>query len=115
MKKNKSIEQKSARYHANGGDWKWQHIEMTHEWDYLMLCGLDFQDIKFYIASRKVVEILIDEGIIVGQGKKKDGIAQPQQAYWFSRSDFQKKNKNFSDYFVKIVDEKSLVNYLNVF
>jgi len=114
MKNNKTIEQKSARYHANGGDWKWQHIEMTHEWDYLMLCGLDFQDIKFYITSRKLVENLIKEGIIVGQGKKKDGVAQPQQAYWFSRSDFKKKNKNFADYFVKIVDENSLINYLNV-
>lgn len=113
VKYGKTIEQKSARYHANGNDWKWQHIEMTHEWDYLLLTGLDFKEIKFYIASRNVVETLITEGIITGQGKKKDGIAQPQQAYWFSRSDFAKKNKNFEDYFTKIPNQRSLIRYLN--
>ena len=44
-------------------------------WDHLLLCGLDFRDIKFYIASRKS-ENLIKKGIITGQGKKKDGVAQ---------------------------------------
>ena len=39
------------------------------------LCGLDFRDIKFYIASRNTVENLIKKGIITGQGKKKDGVA----------------------------------------
>lgn len=112
-KLNKTIEQKSARYHANGNDWKWQHIEMTHAWDYLLLCGLDFKEIKFYIASREVVKNLIEEGIIVGQGKKIDGIAQPQQAYWFSRSDFNKNKKKFTDYFLQIKNENDLIKYLN--
>jgi hypothetical protein len=113
VKSGKTIEQKSARYHANGGDWKWQHIEMTHDWDYLLLCGLDFQDIKFFISSRKTVEELINSGVIVGQGKKKNGVAQPQQAYWFSRSDFSKKNKLFSDYFLEVSSEETLKNTLN--
>ena len=109
----KSIEQKSARYHANGSDWKWQHIEMSHEWNYLLLCGLDFRDIKFYICSRKVVEDLINEGIITGQGKKnKEGVAQPQQAYWFSRTDFKRKNKIFTDYFTQIKNEKDLIRFI---
>lgn len=97
------IEQKSARYHANGNDWKWQHIELKHTWDALLVTGLDFNDIKFYIASRKTVEQLIYMNIIVGQGKKDDnGIAQAQQAYWFSRSDFKKKNISFTNYFTPI-------------
>jgi hypothetical protein len=115
IKYNKTIEQKSARYHANGNDWKWQHIEMSHKWDYLLVCGLDFNEIKFYIASRKVVESLITDGIITGQGKKKDGIAQPQQAYWFSRSDFVKNKKIFTDYFVRITSEDDIIKYLNSF
>ena len=115
MKCGKTVEQKSARYHSNGGDWKWQHIEMTHEWDCLLLCGLDFKDIKFYIASRKIVKTLITDGIITGQGKKKDGIAQPQQAYWFSRSDFTKHGKKFTDYFVEITNEYYMIKYLNSF
>ena len=113
VKLDKTIEQKSARYHANGSDWKWQHIEMLHKWDYLLLCGLDFKEIKFYICSRKVVKNLINEDIIVGQGRKINGVAQPQQAYWFSRSDFVKKNKLFSNYFIEIKNEMSLIKYLN--
>lgn len=112
MKLNKTIEQKSARFHANGDDWKWQHIEMSHEWDYLLLCGLDFKDIKFYIASRKIVSDLIKDGIITGQGKKIDGVAKPQQAYWFSRSDFIKHKKTFTDYFTPIKNEHYLMKYL---
>ena len=114
VKNGKTLEQKSARWHGNGNDWKWQHIEMTHHWDCLLLCGLDFNDIKYYIASRKIVEDLIKNGIITGQGKKdENGVAQPQQAYWFSRSDFKKKNKNFTDYFKPINNEKELIQYLN--
>ena len=70
VKNGNTLEQKSARWHGNGNDWKWQHIEMTHHWDYLLLCGLDFNNIKYYIASRKIVEDLIKNGIITGQGKK---------------------------------------------
>lgn len=113
IKLNKKIEQKSARYHANGNDWKWQHIELSHEWDYLLLCGLGFESIQFYITSREIVETLVRQNIIVGQGKKIDGISQPQQAYWFSRNDFTKNNINFTDYFKPIMNEDHLIEYLN--
>ncbi len=112
VKLTKMIEQKSARYHANGDDWKWQHIEMSHSWDYLLLCGLDFKEIKFYIAPRKTVENLIKDNIITGQGKKINGIAQPQQAYWFSRSDFTKNKKVFTNYFIPVFNEETLIKYL---
>jgi hypothetical protein len=113
IKNGKTIEQKSARFHANGDDWKWQHIEMKHDWDILLLTGLDFDRIRFYVASRLVVIELIAAGIITGQGKKnEEGIAEAQQAYWFSRSDFRKKNKNFTDYFVEISTETDLCNYI---
>ena len=114
VKNGKTLEQKSARWHGNGNDWKWQHIEMAHDWDCLLLCGLDFNDIKYYIASRKVVENLIEDGIITGQGKKNEnGVAQPQQAYWFSRSDFIRKNRIFTEYFELINNEEELIQYLN--
>lgn len=106
------IEQKSARYHSNGDDWKWQHIEMKHKWDYLLLVGLDFKAIKFYIAPRATVEKLIEKQIITGQGKKVNGVAQPQQAYWFSRSDFKKHNESFEDYFKEVCSEQDLVKFL---
>lgn len=115
IKLSKTIEQKSARYHANGGDWKWQHIEMKHNFDYLLLCGLDFNSIRFFITFRKNVEKLIQLEVITGQGKKINGSADPQQGYWFSRSDFKKKSLHFHDYFQEITNEKKLVFYLENF
>ena len=110
----KTIEQKSARYGGNGAEWKWQHIEMSHNWDYLLLTGLEFNGFRFYIASRDKVEELIGEGVITGQGKQdENGVAQPQQAYWFVVSNFIKKGKNFTDYFTVLTDEQSLIDYIN--
>lgn len=108
----KTIEQKSARYHANGTDWKWQHIEMNHQWDILLLCGLDYQMIRYFVATREVVHNLIENGIVTGQGKKENGIANAQQGYWFSRSDFKRKNKKFTDYFTEILSERDLIQFL---
>lgn len=109
----KKIEQKSARYHANGGDFKWQHIEMNHEFDYLLLTGLDYTMIRNYIASRQIVEELIQIGIIQGQGKKNsEGIAAAQQGYWFSRSDFANNNMNFEDYFTEVFCEQDMIHYI---
>ena len=70
-KLNKTIEQKSSRYGSNGADWKWQHIEMKHHFDYLLLTGLDFNGFNFYITKRSLVEELINKNIITGQGKKR--------------------------------------------
>lgn len=78
-----------------------------------MLTGLDFQEFKFYITNRQMVERLIQEGVITGQGKKdENGIANPQQAYWFEISNFKKKQKNFTDYFTELTDEQSLIDYI---
>ena len=108
-----AIEEKSARYHANGGDWKWQHIEMKHPWSYLFLSGLDFHRIRNFIASRETVESLITMGIITGQGKKSEnGVANAQQGYWFSRSDFAKHGKSFLDYFHEIKNEYELIQFI---
>lgn len=115
IKLNKKIEQKSARYNANGSDWIWQHIEMNHNFDYLLLCGLDFHNIKFFISSRKIIEQLIESKIITGQGRIKNGTALPQQGYWFSRNNLKKKGLLFEDYFTEIKNEKDLILYLNTF
>lgn len=114
-KLNKKIEQKSARYGGNGAEWKWQHIEMKHEWDYIILCGLEFLGFRFYIASRKIIEDLINKKVITGQGAKDEkGVAQAQQAYWFMKSNFKKKTLQFNNYFTEINDEKSLTNYIHM-
>ena len=112
MKCGKTLEQKSARHHNNGSCWKWQHIEMKHNWDALLLCGLDFEKIKFYIASRVVVKDLIHKDIITGQGAKdSNGIAAAQQGFWYSINPF--KENNLKEYFTEISNEGDLIQYLN--
>ena len=110
VKLGKKIEQKSCRYGCRGDVWKPEHIEMKHEWDYLLLCGLDFTAIRFFIATRQIIESLIERQIITGQGKKnKDGIAEAQQAYWLSG----KKNYNIAmKEFTEIMDEDDLIEYI---
>ena len=115
VKNGKTIEQKSARYCSNGIlDFRWQHIEMKHEWDLLLCTALDFNRILYYVTTRENVQKLISEKIITGQGKKNsDGIKQPQQAFWFCLSDFKKVNKDINDYFCCIATENDLVSYIN--
>lgn len=108
VKMGKTIEQKSSRYCANGSDWKWQHIELDHQWDHLMLTGLDFHEIRFFIAPRRTVLTIRSLGVMTGQGKQ----GNPQQAYWFSRSDFKKKHIRFEDYFTELFTEDDLNTYL---
>ena len=109
------IEQKTARYHANGADWKWQHIELKHSWDLLMLTGIDYQSLHFYITTRQKVEELIELGVITGQGKKNKltGVAEAQQGYWFSRSDFGKTGQApvFTQYFQEVGAPEDLLKY----
>jgi hypothetical protein len=110
----KTIEQKSARYHANGGEWKWEHIEMKHPWEFLLVTGLDFRGIKYYIAPKKIVEKLIIENIITGQGGKNEfGISKAQQGYWFLQSNFTKRKVAFADYFKEVKTEDDIIKYLS--
>jgi len=110
----KTIEQKSSRYTAKGGEWMWQHIEIKHDWDYLLICGLNFHRIQFYISPRHKIERLIEVGVITGQGKKDTaGITEPQQAYWFSKKNFVKNNVEFSDYFTEVDSSESLNDFVS--
>ena len=105
----KTIEQKSSRFTAKGGEWMWQHIELKHPWDYLLICGLNFNSINFYICSRDKIEELVRLGVITGQGKKDgEGVSSAQQAYWFSQSNFQKRGIQFSEYFKEITSPSDL-------
>ena len=109
----KTVEQKSMRLGAKGNEGKWQHIEIKHEWDYLLLCSLKINGFDFHITSRSNVETLIKEGVITGQGKQNEnGVAEAQQGLWFEKKDFEKKGKLFTDYFKGLTDEGSLIDYI---
>ena len=61
------IEQKSARY-GKDGTFNFQHIEPEDDWDFLLLSLLDFDGIRFFIASKKEVNSMIERKVIVRQG-----------------------------------------------
>ena len=80
---NVRIEQKSSRYWMNNNklDFKWQHIEPKHEFDILLLVGVSFRRLRYYILTKQEVEDLINAGVITKQGGG-DG-----QGYWVNLND----------------------------
>ena len=77
------IEQKSSG-HWGENDYKWQHVEEKHDWDILLLCGIDYHDIKFWTMSRSVFRKMLEEGKITNQGKKS---GESSEGVWFNYSD----------------------------
>lgn len=63
------IEQKSSG-HWGDNDYKWQHIEDKHKWHILLLCGIDYEEIKFWVMNREVFAKLVEEKKITNQGNK---------------------------------------------
>ena len=74
-----------------------------------------YQSLHFYITTRQKVEELIELGVITGQGKKNKltGVAEAQQGYWFSRSDFGKTGQApvFTQYFQEVGAPEDLLKY----
>ena len=105
-KNGKTIEQKSARWGRDGAHWKWQHIEMKHPWDYLLICGLDYDGIVCHITTYDNIKECISKGYIKGQGKHGD----PNQAYWFEKSWIPK--DIFDKMFQSIETEDQLNDYI---
>lgn len=75
---NKKIKIKSARYWAGSTDCKWQHIEIGHDYDYVLFVLLDFLEIKVWSMEKsKLVNDMIKQKILTAQGK---------QGYWTNKS-----------------------------
>lgn len=81
--KNILVEQKSSG-HWGDDDYKWQHIEDKHKWDMLLLCGIDYTDIKFWGMDRKTFSRLISEKKIKNQGNM---LGESSEGVWFDYSD----------------------------
>lgn len=77
------VEQKSSG-HWGEDDYTWQHVEKKHKWDMLLLCGIDYTNIKFWGMDRKTFDRLIYEKKITNQGNK---AAESSEGMWFSYSD----------------------------
>ena len=79
IKKGKKIEIKSARYWGSKDECKWQHLELTHDYDCVLFCLIDFDGTWKIWGIRK--ELLFGElrekGILSHQGK---------QGWWTNKS-----------------------------
>ena len=77
------VEQKSSG-HWGEDDYKWQHIEINHKWTMLLLCGIDYTDVKFWGMDRKTFNRLISDKKITNQGNK---TGCSSEGMWFNFSD----------------------------
>ena len=77
------VEQKSSG-HWGEDDYKWQHVESKHKWDVLLLCGIDYTDIRIWVMDRATFNRLIAAKKITNQGNK---TADSSEGKWFNYSD----------------------------
>jgi hypothetical protein len=76
-------EQKSSGHWGKAG-YKWQHVEEKHKWHMLLLCGIDYTDVKFWGMDRKTFRRLISDKKITNQGNKS---RDSSEGMWFNYSD----------------------------
>jgi len=93
------VEQKSSGHW--GDDFKWQHVEIKHKWNMLLLCGIDYTDIKFWGMDRKTFHQLITDKKITNQGNK---AGDSSEGMWFNYS-------NVKDSLVPIHTEDELLQF----
>ena len=65
---NLKFEIKTSRYWVSIKDFKWQHIMLHHDYNYLILVGVDFDKLKVYIISKMDIIQLNNIGVIKMQG-----------------------------------------------
>jgi hypothetical protein len=97
------IEQKSSG-HWGENDYKWQHVEEKHKWHILLLCGIDYNEIHFWVMNRSVFVKLIEEKKITNQGNK---TGESSEGMWFSYSDV-------AASLIQIKTNEELLHYINL-
>jgi hypothetical protein len=95
------VEQKSSG-HWGEHDYKWQHIEDKHKWHILLLCGIDYDEIKFWVMNREVFARLIEEKKITNQG---NNTGESSEGMWFNYSDVE-------DSLIEIKTNEDLTQYV---
>jgi len=97
------LEQKSSG-HWGENDYKWQHIEENHPWDILLLCGIDYHEINFWVMNRSVFNKLIEEKKITNQG---NNTGESSEGRWFNYSDV-------VESLIQIKTNEELLQYVNL-
>jgi len=96
------IEQKSSG-HWGDDDYKWQHVEDKHKWHMLLLCGIDYTNVKFWGMDRKTFSRLIYEKKITNQGNK---TGESSEGMWFNYSDVK-------DSLIEIQNDEQLLQFVS--
>jgi hypothetical protein len=96
------VEQKSSSYWSNF-DFKFQHIELKHKWNILLLCSIGYTNIFFYGLKRNTIMFLIKNGKITNQGDKSNNSTE---GFWFNY-------KNVKDYLIELHTSEQLYNFVN--
>jgi hypothetical protein len=100
--KNILVEQKSSgHWKAKADEYKWQHIADKHHWNMLLLCGIDYTEVKFWGMDRKTFDRLVLEGKIISQGDKG---GNSSQGMWTSYS-------KIKDSLIEIKSNEQLIQF----
>ena len=97
------VEQKSSG-HWGEKDYTWQHVEVKHKWDILLLCGIDYLEISFWVMNRVVFNKLSEEKKITNQGNK---TGESTEGMWFKYTDV-------VDSLIQIKTNEELLDYVNL-
>jgi|LakMenE01Jun11ns_1017448.scaffolds.fasta_scaffold9833590_2 hypothetical protein len=97
---NVKFETKSSRFWVKVEDWNWQHIMENHDYDYLLLCGLNFQGIDVFIISKNKLINLKDNGLVKQQGGGEG------QGLWC-------RYKNIKEYLTPINSKEDIIKYIS--
>jgi hypothetical protein len=96
----KKFEVKSSRFWVGTSDWKWQHIMEDHDYDYLLLCGVNFKKIDVFIITKQKVLELKEQGLVSQQGGGEG------QGLW---CDY----KTISDYVKRVSTPEEIIDFIN--
>jgi len=67
----KFVEQKSAGLWSDApNSFKWQHIEVDHKWEFLLLAGIQYTGIDFWVMRRADFLAAVAAGAATNQGNK---------------------------------------------
>ena len=95
------FEIKSSRYGVRNKDFTWQHIMEKHDYDYLILVGVDFDALKVFIISKtKFIKLKKKEFVKTQGGGEGQGL-------WC-------KYKNIEEYLCEIRTNTDFHNYIDI-
>ena len=94
------FEHKSSKFWVSTNNWKWQHVMIGLDYDYLILSGLNFSGINSFIISKDEVLRLNESGLIVRQQGGGEG-----QGLWFDY-------KDIAPYLTAIETTDDIINYI---